>query len=349
MQIGACLDCFGGFVGKDPSPGVLDRERGAGLQRPALGLSWAASFCITIPYRTNKIFSLDSSQGDAVTMRAKSNREGSLLKVALVQMNSRSDKTANIATARKLVAEAAQDGAELVVLPEYWAMLGDSPEEFHSSGEVFPEGEAYNAMQEMARRHKITLHGGSIVERDGNSHFNSTVVFAPGGEEIARYRKIHLFDVDVPGGVTFRESETIVAGSEVVTYKCNGLTIGCTICYDLRFPELFRALRDQEVDVIVLPAAFTLLTGKDHWEILLRARAIETQTHVLASGQFGTHADGGKACYGHSMAIDPWGHVVSQVGDHEGVALARIDTSYQKTVRANVPVHQHHVLSARYV
>ncbi len=266
------------------------------------------------------------------------------MKVALIQMNSQSDKAQNIAKAEALVAQAAQDQPDLVVLPEYWAMLGDGTEEFHNSAETFPDGDAYSAMQGMAKRHGITLHGGTIVEKHGNSYHNSTVVFGPNGDEIARYRKIHLFDVDVPGGVSYRESATISAGSDVVTYNCAGHTIGCAICYDIRFPELFRALREKGADLIVLPAAFTLLTGKDHWEVLARARAIETQTHFLAVGQIGQHAEGRKACYGHSMVIDPWGHIVAQVGDHVGITSARIDDDYQAKVRTNIPVHLHHVM-----
>lgn len=277
-------------------------------------------------------------------MGRRKHKSEAQLKVALIQMNSQSDKAANIAKAEALVADAAADKPDLVVLPEYWAMLGDGTEEFHASGESFPDGPAYRAMQEMAVRHGVTLHGGSIVERAGNAHYNTTVVFDPKGEEIARYRKIHLFDVDVPGGVSHRESATIAPGSDIVTYDCAGETVGCAICYDLRFPELFRALRDRGATVIVLPAAFTLMTGKDHWEVLCRARAIETQTHFLATGQFGSHAGGRKACYGHSMVINPWGHVIAQVGDHEGAALASFDGAYRDRVRANVPVHLHHVL-----
>ncbi|GIX14903.1 MAG: carbon-nitrogen hydrolase [Paracoccaceae bacterium] len=270
------------------------------------------------------------------------------MKVALIQMNSQADKAANIAQAEALVAEAAAEGPDLVVLPEYWSALCDRREEFHASAEDLsgdrPGGDAYGAMREMARRHRITLHGGSIVERAGNAHYNTTVVFAPDGAEIARYRKIHLFDVDVPGGVRFRESETIAPGGEVVTYDCKGHRVGCAICYDIRFPELFRALRDRGAELIVLPAAFTLMTGKDHWEVLARARAIETQTHFLAVGQYGTHAGGRKACWGHSMVVDPWGHVIAQVGDHVGWTVARIDHDYTRKVRTALPVHDHHVM-----
>lgn len=266
------------------------------------------------------------------------------MRIALIQMNSQGDKAANIANARQLVAEAAADSPDLVVLPEYWATLADGRDGFHASAEEFPSGNAYAAMREMAIEHGVTVHGGSIVEKAGNAHYNTTLVFDPSGNLIAKYRKIHLFDVDVPGSVSHRESETITAGDEVVTYKVGDVTLGCTICYDLRFPELFRALRDKGADIIVLPAAFTLMTGKDHWEVLLRARAVETGCHVAAIGQFGFHADGKKACFGHSMMIDPWGHVTAQVGDHQGHAIGRYDPLYQSTVRQNVPVHLHHAL-----
>lgn len=266
------------------------------------------------------------------------------MKVAQIQMNSQGDKSSNLSEARRLLDEVALDKPDLVVLPEYWALLGNGAAEFHDSAEVFPDGEAYLLMQEMAAKHGYVLHGGSIVERDGNSFHNTTVVFGRDGSQIARYRKIHLFDVDVPGGARHRESETIAAGNEVVTYEVDGRTVGCSICYDIRFPELFRALRDKGAEVIVLPAAFTLMTGKDHWELLARARAVETQTYFLATGQYGFHADGTKACYGHTMAINPWGHMIAQVGDHVGSSISVLDFSYLEKVRQNLPVANHHVL-----
>ncbi len=140
------------------------------------------------------------------------------------------------------------------------------------------------------------------------------------------------------------KSDSVARGEEVVTYKVGDKTVGCGICYDIRFPELFRALRDKGADVIVLPAAFTLMTGKDHWEVLARARAVETQTYFLAVGQIGTHAGGKKACWGHSMVIDPWGHIVAQCSDSVGTAGAVLDFDYSAKVRANVPVANHHVL-----
>ncbi|MFD2236513.1 carbon-nitrogen hydrolase family protein [Aureimonas populi] len=267
------------------------------------------------------------------------------MKVSLIQMNSQGDLDANLATAVSMIEKAvASERPDLVVLPEYFAYLEDGPANMHSSGEAFPGGRIHATLSDLARRSGITLHAGSIVEREGNRHFNTTLVFGPDGAEIARYRKIHLFDVDTPNGISYRESDSVGRGEEVVTYEVGGRTVGCAICYDIRFPELFRALRDKGADVIVLPAAFTLMTGKDHWEVLARARAVETQTYFLAVGQTGTHAGGRKACWGHTMAIDPWGHVVAQCSDTVGMVSATLDFDYAAKVRADVPVANHHVL-----
>ncbi|MDF2813622.1 MAG: carbon-nitrogen hydrolase family protein [Microvirga sp.] len=268
------------------------------------------------------------------------------MKVSLVQMNSGSDKAENLKTAAALIDKAVRDEApDLIVLPEYYAFLGEGRENIHASAETFPDGESYRLMSDLAARHKVTIHAGSVVERDGNNHYNTTLVFGPTGKEIARYRKMHLFDVDIAGGISYRESDTISRGEEVVTYKVGGTTVGCAICYDIRFPELFRKLRDKGSDVIVLPAAFTLMTGKDHWEVLARARAIETQTYFLAVGQVGSHSGGKKWCWGHTMVIDPWGHIVAQCSDRVTTTTARLDLDYNGFVRANVPVAQHHVLA----
>ena len=268
------------------------------------------------------------------------------MKVSLIQMNSRDDKAENLKTAAAMIEKAVADEApDLIVLPEYYAYLGEGRENVHSNGEFFPDGESYKLMSGLAAKHRVTIHAGSVVEREGNNHYNTTLVFGPNGAEIARYRKIHLFDVDIPGGTSYRESDTISRGQDVVTYKVGDVTVGCAICYDIRFPELFRKLRDAGSDVIVLPAAFTLMTGKDHWETLARARAIETQTYFLAVGQVNSHADGKKWCWGHSMVIDPWGHMVAQCSDMVAATSARLDLDYVTHVRRNVPVAQHHVLA----
>lgn len=267
------------------------------------------------------------------------------MKISVVQMNSDSDKAKNLDEAERMVREVvAEEQPDLVVLPEYFAFLGEGRDAVHGSGESFPDGPVYQRMAALAKELNVTLHAGSMVEKQGNNHFNASVVFSPEGEEIAKYRKMHLFDVDTPGGVSYRESDTISRGEDVVTYKVGDATVGCAICYDIRFPELFRALRDKGADVIVLPAAFTLMTGKDHWEVLARARAIETQTYFVAVGQTGAHADGKKWCWGHSMVIDPWGHMVAQCSDGVGTTTAKLDIDRISKVRADVPVAQHHVI-----
>ncbi len=267
------------------------------------------------------------------------------MKISMVQMNSGSDKARNLDDAERLVRDVvAAEKPDLVVLPEYFAFLGEGRDAVHGSGEYFPDGGSYKRMGSLAKELGVTLHCGSMVEKAGNNHYNATVVFGPKGDEIAKYRKIHLFDVDTPGGVSYRESDTISRGEEVVTYKVGDTTVGCAICYDIRFPELFRALRDKGADVIVLPAAFTLMTGKDHWEVLARARAVETQTYFVAVGQTGAHADGKKWCWGHSMVIDPWGLMVAQCSDGVGAATAKVDLNRVANVRRDVPVAQHYVL-----
>lgn len=267
------------------------------------------------------------------------------MKASLIQMNTQGDKAANLDAAEKLIEQAvAQEKPDLVVLPELFAYLGVDPAQIHASGETFPDGESYQRMSKLAKRLKVAIHAGSVVERRGNRFYNSTVVFDADGKELARYSKIHLFDVEVPNGASFRESDTISRGEDVVTYKLGDATVGCAICYDIRFPELFRQLRDKGADVIVLPAAFTLATGKDHWEVLVRARAIETQTYFLATGQTLSFADGKKWNWGHSMIVDPWGHIVAQASDGVGSTSARLDLSYVEKVRDQIPVATHHVI-----
>jgi len=268
------------------------------------------------------------------------------MKVASLQMNTRDDKAENIRQAISLIdAAVAAEHPDLVVLPETFTYMGGTVESRRANAETFPDGEAYQAMQAQAKKHRIFLHAGSMTEAAGEKCYNTTVVFGRDGSEVARYRKIHLFDVEVPGGVTYRESDTMMGGREVVTYDLEGVTVGCTICYDLRFPELFRRLQVQAAQLIVLPAAFTLQTGKDHWEVLLRARAIETQTYLVACGQVFAHDGGTKHCYGHSMIIDPWGNKIADCSDAITYCTAQLDLGYLEKVRAGMPVAQHHVLA----
>ncbi|MBT5570229.1 MAG: carbon-nitrogen hydrolase family protein [Alphaproteobacteria bacterium] len=274
------------------------------------------------------------------------------MKISAIQMNTGSEKANNLVQARDLVACAvAQDTPDMVVLPEVFAFMGASVAEKRAAAEELPMagqngGEAYECLRDLAREHGIFVHGGSFVERDGDAFFNTTLAFDRDGAELARYRKIHLFDVTTPDGRSYRESDTFGAGQAVVTYRADTATIGCSICYDLRFAELYRALAEAGADVIMVPAAFTLQTGKDHWEVLLRARAIETQTYIVAAAQTGSYFEGNdeRVSWGHSMIVNPWGHMIAQAGEGVGHTSAALDLDYLSTVRARIPVAQHRVL-----
>lgn len=280
------------------------------------------------------------------------------MRVTVVQMNPGADKQANIAQARRLCEQATEeDRPQIVSLPEMWSVLGGTRAQKLEQAETLPPrgsneagGPAYEFLREMARGARVHVHGGSIAERapEGDRLFNTTVVFDPNGEEIARYRKIHLFDITAPDGTGFRESNTYGSGDEIVTYTAGGVQVGAAICYDLRFPELFLSLRRSGAELIFLPSNFTLLTGKDHWEPLIRARAIETQCWLAAPAVWGRYLEGSKNeprnSYGHSMVVDPWGHVVTRVSDGIGWATARIDPALTNRVRRDMPVLEHRKL-----
>ena len=271
------------------------------------------------------------------------------MRVTVIQMNQGSDKAKNLDQARGLVGAACHaDRPALVSLPETWTNLGGGREARRAAAEVLPApggtgGVAYEAMRAMAREHGITLHGGSMVEDGGEKLFNTTLVFDPSGTEIARYRKIHLFDITAPDGTGYRESALYGAGAPLVTFQAGGVIFGCSICYDMRFPELFHALRRMGAEAILVPSNFTLQTGKDHWEVLLRARAIETQCWIIAAASWGTYEERGaqRSVYGHSLIADPWGHVVAKVSDNIGWATARIDAAVTARVRRDMPVEEH--------
>jgi predicted amidohydrolase len=267
------------------------------------------------------------------------------MKVSLIQMNSQENKAANLAQAQRLIEQAvAEDGPDLVVLPEMFTCLAESRETKKAAAEVLPGGEAWTMLGDLARKHRIVLHGGSLLETEGDKLYNTTCVFGRDGAELARYRKIHLFDVVTPDGKEYRESATFSRGTDVVTYKAEGHEIGASICYDVRFPELYQALAKKGAEIIMVPAAFTLQTGKDHWEVLLRARAIETETYILAAAQCGSYANGTRTNYGHSLVVNPWGHVIAMAQDKPGFVTARLDFGYQRDVRQSIPVAQHKVL-----
>jgi len=258
------------------------------------------------------------------------------LKAAAVQLNATADGAANLATADRLVRAAAADGAELIVLPEKWTAMG-SDEQLRAAAESL-DGPSTRWALALAAELGIELIAGSIVERVSEQEklANTSVHAGPDGELKAVYRKIHMFDVDV-GGRSYRESDLEQPGEEIVLSEtADGLELGMSICYDLRFPELFRILAVRGARAFALPAAFTLATTRDHWEALIRARAIENQAFVIAANQIGEHP-GGSRSGGRSMIVDPWGIVLAQAPDGEGHVIAELDLARQQEIRAKLP------------
>ena len=257
------------------------------------------------------------------------------IRVACVQMTSRADKAANLQRAEALVARAASTGADVVVLPEKWNLIG-SADDYRAAAEPL-DGESVQAMSRWAKTLGITLVGGSITERRDRREkcSNTSCVFDPEGELTAVYRKIHLFDVEV-GGQVYRESESEEPGDEPVVAHGEDWSIGLTVCYDVRFPELYRILALEGAELVTVPAHFTTPTGKDHWHVLLRARAIETQLYVAAAGQVG-ETIAGKPAYGRSLIADPWGPVLAQAPDEETVIVAELDKARMRDIRAKLP------------
>jgi predicted amidohydrolase len=258
------------------------------------------------------------------------------LRVACVQLTSRADKAANIEKAEGLVARAAATGADVVLLPEKWNAIGD-PEVLHRAAETLGEGESVEAMAGWAKQHGITLVGGSITERrEGREKLsNTSLVFASDGSITGIYRKIHMFDVEV-GGHVYRESDAEEPGDEPVVVDVEGWPMGLTVCYDVRFPELYRILALHGAEVVTVPAHFTLYTGRDHWELLLRARAVENQYYVVAAAQIGETLPG-RLSYGRSLIADPWGTVIACAPDEETVISAELDRRRLEEVRAKLP------------
>ncbi|MBY6243393.1 carbon-nitrogen hydrolase family protein [Methylosinus sp. Sm6] len=270
------------------------------------------------------------------------------MKITLIQMNSVSDKAANLAAASALIEQAVrEERPDWICLPEVFDFIGGARADKAAAAEALPGGPAYSLCSELARRHGVFIHAGSILEKAPGEErlHNTTVAFDRCGEEVARYRKIHMFDITAPDGAQYRESAAFKPGDAVVTYDCDGLTIGCAICYDLRFPYLFQKLAEKGADMIALPSAFTMVTGKDHWEVLLRARAIESQTYLVAPDQTGAHKAGHetRVSYGHSLVADPWGHVVARASDGVGLVSTRIEPERIRKVRAMIPVASHKV------
>jgi predicted amidohydrolase len=255
-------------------------------------------------------------------------------------MTSGEDKEANLEAATRLVERAAKAGATLIALPELFNCLGRMKVVTEQAEQI--PGPTSEAMSALASRLQVTLVAGSICERSAghDKPFNTSLVFSPDGREIGRYRKVHLFDIDLPGRVTYQESSWLSAGEELSAVNTPMGCLGQAICYDLRFPELFRALADEQMQILVLPAAFTLPTGRDHWEVLLRARAIENQVFVIAPNQCGQHSSELQT-YGRSMIVDPWGTTMATAPDGEGFVTAEIDLQRMSEIRTRLPALKH--------
>ncbi|HYB98562.1 MAG TPA: carbon-nitrogen hydrolase family protein [Candidatus Limnocylindrales bacterium] len=260
---------------------------------------------------------------------------------AAIQLHAGTDKAANVDAACRWIEEAAGAGAELIALPEVFAWRGPLDLE-HEQAEPIP-GPTSDRMAELARRLRVHLVAGSILELAAGQErpFNTSVVYGPDGERLAVYRKIHLFDIDIPGRVTVRESATRARGNEIVTVATGLGRIGLAICYDLRFPELFRRLCEAGAEIVVMPSAFTRPTGQAHWEALVRARAIENQLFMIAPNQFG-RSSGGIEDYGNSLLVDPWGKVLARgEDDGAGFVMARFEAEVIDRVRQELPCLEH--------
>ncbi|MDX2010602.1 MAG: carbon-nitrogen hydrolase family protein [Myxococcaceae bacterium] len=260
--------------------------------------------------------------------------------LAAVQMTSGADKRANLEAATRLVRKAVARGATFVGLPENFAWMGPEPERDQNAEPL--DGPTLKAMGVLAKELSVTLLAGSVLETGapGGRLFNTSVLFGPDGARLGVYRKMHLFDVEVGDGQTYRESAVVAPGTEVVVAEAPVGKVGLSVCYDLRFPELYRRHSEAGAVVLTVPSAFTLATGKDHWEVLLRARAIENQAYVAAPAQQGKHPKD-RMTWGHAMVVDPWGLVVARASEGEGVAVAEFDGALLAKVRANLPALKH--------
>jgi predicted amidohydrolase len=270
------------------------------------------------------------------------------LRVAAVQMRSTDDLDANLATVRRLVGEAAADSAQLIVLPECFSFLGRAEgDKFRIAEALEGNGPVLSTLRELAAKHGAWIVGGGTPEAipgDARHTFNTSVTISPGGTLVSRYRKIHLFAVDIPGGPSLRESDATAPGSELVVTEIGGAPVGMTICYDMRFPELYRALvKDRGAQILLVPAAFTSHTGAAHWHLLLRARAVEEQCWVVAPAQWGKHNEK-RESYGHTLICDPWGTVVGERAEGDGVVVHTLDSATVEKRRQQLPALQHAVL-----
>jgi nitrilase len=263
------------------------------------------------------------------------------MKIAALQMVSTTRVDENLATAQRLIAQAARDGAELVALPEYFCLMGRTDRDKLGVAEAPDGGPIQSMLAAAAREHGVWVIGGTLPIRtdDPERVLNSNCVYAPDGTLAARYDKIHLFKYD-NGRERYDEGCAIRAGSVPTTVQAVGLRVGLSVCYDLRFPELYREMMHPPCDLISVPAAFTHTTGLAHWELLLRARAVENQCYVVAAAQGGTH-ENGRRTFGHSLVVDPWGEVLAMLPEGEGVVLAEVERERIASVRMQLPALEH--------
>ena len=263
------------------------------------------------------------------------------MKIAALQMVSTTSVEQNCATAAHLIAQAARDGAELVALPEYFCVMGRSERDKLAVAETPGDGPIQSMLSDAAREHRVWVIGGTLPLRSSDPQrvLNSNGVYAPDGTLAARYDKIHLFRYD-NGRERYDEGASILGGNVPTALQAGALRVGLSVCYDLRFPELYRELMHPPCDLLSVPAAFTYTTGMAHWELLLRARAVENQCYVIAAAQGGTH-ENGRRTWGHSMVIDPWGQVLAVRPEGEGVVLAELDLDRIAAVRTQLPALEH--------
>lgn len=261
------------------------------------------------------------------------------LKIGICQMPVTEDKDSNNKKARSMIREAAQQGSRLVILPEMFNCPYKTSV-FSQYAEEYPGGQTLAMLSNAAREEQVYLVGGSVPEMGGNDVFNTSFIFGPGGELLGKHQKIHLFDVDIEGGPCFQESKTLGAGNQATVVKTPLGTFGVCICYDVRFPELSRLMVLRGAELIIIPAAFNMTTGPAHWELLLRARAVDNQAYVVGAGQ----ATNEQACYiayGHSMVVDPWGRVTAHAGGEEAILYANIDFDLVAKTRRELPLLKH--------
>jgi predicted amidohydrolase len=262
---------------------------------------------------------------------------------AAIQMTSLPDIEKNLIQAEELIELAVRQGAELVTLPENFSFLGSETDKIAQAAAIAHKSEKF--LKTMAQRFQITILGGGFpVPVDTDKVYNTALLIGPSGEELACYQKVHLFDVNLPDGNTYRESSTVMAGTQLPqVYASAELgTLGLSVCYDVRFPELYRHLAYKGADILFVPAAFTAYTGKDHWQVLLQARAIENTCYVIAPAQTGKHY-ALRHSHGHAMIIDPWGVILADAGEQSGVAIAEINPVRLEQVRRQMPSLQHRV------